>query len=390
MTQTAVIDRSRIKNLVAAIACVTVFGFALGEMFPLLSLIMEREGVRADVIGYNTSMAPVGILFAGFIVPPLVARLGARVVALGAAALAAFIVLLYPLTPIFWGWFFLRFAQGIAVSTLFSVSEAWVIQFAEGPYRTRILGLYASVLALSFGLGPGVIAITGTDGALPFWVGAAVLLAASLPIMMVREEAAKGHEGAGAASFFTFAPRAPVLLLAVGAFAVFDSACLGFLPVYGVRHGMSEREAAILLSVLSFGNVGLQLPIGWLGDKYPKRRVMAGLAIVTMVFTALIPSAMGTVWLWPLLMLVGATSVGIYTIALAEVGERFSGADLVAGTSAMATTWGLGALVGAMVAGWAFQTFGPDGFPYSLAILFAVFLLLMWLRERWKTAHGVR
>jgi MFS family permease len=141
--------------------------------------------------------------------------------------------------------------------------------------------------------------------------------------------------------------------------------------------------------VLSFGSVFLQVPIGWLGDKLPKRPVMAWLAILTMVLIALLPVSTGTLWIWPVLLLAGGTSVGIYTIALAELGERFSGAELVAGTAAMSTTWGLGALIGAMLAGWAFQGYGPDGFPYSLAVVLAIFLALMWIRGRWKRSHGV-
>jgi hypothetical protein len=34
--------------------------------------------------------------------------------------------------------------------------------------------------------------------------------------------------------------------------------------------------------------------------------------------------------------------------------------------------------------GWVFQAFGPDGFPYSQTVVFALFLTLMWVRERWK------
>ncbi len=239
---TSFVPRQRWQSLVAAIACVTVFGFALGQMFPLLSLIMEGEGVAPDVIGYNTSMQPVGILLSGFVVPPLVHRFGAKPVVIVAALAASGIVLCYPFTPIFWAWFGLRFLQGLAVSTLFSISEAWVVRFAEGPYRARIVGIYASVLALSFGLGSYTVAVLGTDGLLPFAVGASVILLATLPVLFVREDAMPDEEGDGAASFLTFVPKAPVLLLGVGVFAIFDAACLGFLPVYGVKVGMGQSR----------------------------------------------------------------------------------------------------------------------------------------------------
>jgi MFS family permease len=379
-----VVPRQRWQNLVAAIACVSVFGFALGQMFPLLSLIMEREGVAPDVIGYNTSMQPIGILLSGFIVPPLVHRFGAKPVVVFAAFAAAAIVLCYPFMPIFWAWFGLRVLQGLAVSTLFSISEAWVVHFAEGPYRARIVGIYASVLALSFGLGSYTVALLGTEGLLPFAVGAAVLVFATLPVLLVREDAMPDEEGDGAVSFFTFVPKAPVLLLAVGVFAVFDAACLGFLPVYGVKMGMDEATAALTLAVLSFGNVGLQILIGWVADKLPKRPVMAALALITGVVVALVPSIVDTVWLWVALLVLGASSVGIYTVALAELGERFVGPELVAGTSAMSTAWGTGALLGALIAGQAMDLYGPNGFPYSLAIVLAIFLVAIGLRERAK------
>jgi MFS family permease len=384
------ITRQRWQNLVAAIACVTVFGFALGQMFPLLSLIMEGEGIAPDIIGYNTSMQPVGILLAGFVVPPLVHRFGAKPVVIAAAIAASGIVLCYPVLPIFWAWFVLRFLQGLAVSTLFSISEAWVVRFAEGPYRARIVGVYASVLALSFGLGSYTVALLGTEGLLPFAVGAGVLILAVLPVLLVRDDAMPDEEGDSGASFLGFVPKAPVLLLAVGVFGIFDAACLGFLPVYGVKIGMTEQAAAMTLAVMSFGNVGFQVLIGWLADKLPKRPIMAVLALVTGTLTALIPVCAGTFWLWVVLLIIGATSVGIYTVALAELGERFTGRELVAGTSAMATVWGSGALVGALIAGQAMDHYGPDGLPYAIAIVFALFLAAIGVRERFKRRAGGR
>src|SRR5262245_19999245 len=52
------------RNLIAACAAVCVFAFSLGEIFPLLSLSMEERGITARMIGFNTAMAPVGILVA--------------------------------------------------------------------------------------------------------------------------------------------------------------------------------------------------------------------------------------------------------------------------------------------------------------------------------------
>lgn len=380
------------RNLIAAASTVTIFGLALGLMFPLLSLIMEREGVSAEMIGYCTGLQPVGILLSGFIVPGLVLRFGAKQVCIAAAIAAAVIVLLYPVTPIFWAWFALRFFQGLAISTLFTISEAWVTGYAAGAYRGRIVAVYSSVLALSFGLGPTLIAVTGTETALPFIIGAAVLAAAMLPVFAVRlDEPAHGaKEGEGGAlTILTFAPKAPVLLLSVGVFAVFDAAFLGFMPIYALKKGASETEAALTLSVLAVGNFVLQLPIGWLADRYPKRAVMGACGLVTAVFTFMLPWTMGTPLMWVILVIIGASSVGIYTIALAEIGERFSGQDLVAGTASFSTVWGMGALIGAVVAGWVFDWYGPDAFPIAIALIITLFLVAAVFRERTKRRRAV-
>ncbi len=366
-------DRRNLVNLSAAIAAITVFGFTLGLMFPLLSLIMEERGISADMIGYNSAMQPLGIVLAVFAIPTMVRRFGAKSIVIAAALLAAAVVLAYPFFPVFWWWFGLRMLQGFLVATLFSVSEAWVVRFAEGPYRSRLLALYVSVLAASFGGGPILIGIFGIEGLWPFVIGAAILVLATVPIFFLRDDAIDGA-GDDPLSLLGFARKAPMLLAAVGLFAIIDAACLGFLPVYGVKKGMDQEIAALVLTAFIIGNTVLQFPVGWLADHYPKRWVMAGCGVLTAAACALMPMAFGTWVFWILLPVAGAASAGIYTVALAELGERFSGHELVTGTASFATTWGLGAILGALLAGWSIEVFGPDGLPYTLAIVFAIFL----------------
>jgi len=66
------------RNLVAACSAITVFGFAFGMSFPLLSLILESRGVSSDMIGINSAMSPIGILLFSPIIPVLAKRFGSR------------------------------------------------------------------------------------------------------------------------------------------------------------------------------------------------------------------------------------------------------------------------------------------------------------------------
>ena len=367
-------DRQRLANLLAAIAAMTVFGFTLGLMFPLLSLIMEARGVSSDVIGYNAAMQPLGIVLSVFAIPPTVARFGAKRTVIVAGFLTAAVILCYPMTPVFWWWFGLRILHGVFVSVLFAISEAWIVKFAAGPWRSRILALYTSILALSFGGGPVLIGVTGIEGLAPFVIGAAILVLATIPIFFVQDEEVDSADE-HALSVIGFAQKAPMLLVAVGMFAIIDAANLGFLPVYAVKKGFDQETAALVLTAFIIGNTVLQFPIGWFADHVSKRAVMAACGIVTALSMAILPAVFGTVLLWPLLTIAGAASAGIYTVSLAQLGERFSGHELVTGTAAFSTTWGTGALVGSLTAGWSIAAFGPDGLPFTLAAIFLVFIV---------------
>lgn len=362
------------RNLIAACAAVCVFAFSLGEMFPLLSLSMQSQGVSAEVIGYNTAMAPIGILIAGLFIPKLSHTFGAKPVVLFMAFATAGIFLLYPTFPSLFAWFPLRLLQGVTVATLFALSEAWVVTSAKGSLRGLIVGIYATCISATFGVGAGVIGWVGIQGYLPFAIGALVLVLAALPMSALQAgEADESHEHI---SILRFLPKAPLLLAAIYVHAIFDGAMLGFLAVFGVRSGMTVKDAALLLTVLSFGNVVFQIPIGRLSDKTSKNATTVACFVVCCVCLALLPLAIDSVLVWPLLLVLGASGFGIYTVGLAELGDRFTGPDLIAGTAAFSTVWGLGALTGSVVCGHAMDEFGPGGFPTALLLIFLTYLAI--------------
>ena len=367
-----VMDRQQFFNLIAAIATISVFGLTLGLMYPLLSLSMEAGGLQPNMIGLNTMMQPLGNLASVMILPLAIRRLGAKRAVLLSGFLTAALVMAYPLTSITWPWFILRFFHGFFVAILFTVSESWIVRFATGPWHSRILSIYTSVLALSFAAGPFLISVIGIKGILPFAIGTAILMLAIIPVFFVADETT-AEDAEIPISYGSFIRRAPLLITAVLTFALLDSACLSFLPIYGLKRGLTTEYAALSLTVFILGTIILQFPIGWLADHAPKQLVSWGCVVATGSSMALFPLAFGTPFYWLLLVFCGATSSGIYTIALAELGARFSGPDLVVGTSAFSATWGVGGFVGALGAGSTMQMLGPDGLPYVLGLVFATY-----------------
>jgi MFS family permease len=219
-----------------------------------------------------------------------------------------------------------------------------------------------------------IIGWVGIEGYAAFAIGAGILFLAIVPISMVSVPAVT--EAREHVTMLRFVPKAPLLLTAIYVHAIFDGGMLGFLAIYGVRNGMSIEAAALLVTIWSLGNVFFQIPIGWIADRTSKRGTIIACFIGACICLASMPFAIGTIWIWPLLLLTGATGFGIYTVGLAELGDRFNGADLVAGTAAFSAAFGLGALTGAALCGVAIAAFGPHGFPGSLLAVFLGYLAI--------------
>lgn len=382
MTETSLSAAERRRSLAAVIASITIFALTLGMTFPLLSLILERQGVSATMIGLNGAMSSLGILISAPYIPRLVERTGAAGFMFGCIAVTAAMLLLLRAYVNVYAWFPMRLVMGVAVNGLFVLSETWLNQVADNRSRGRLVGLYVTALSLSFAAGPLLIPLVGTRGWTPFVAGVAVIAVAALPLLWARR-LSPDLGGTRPRDVTYFFRAAPTLLGAVIVVSLITAAVMSLLPVYGLQTGFAEDTAALMLAAFVLGNVGLQLPVGWLADRFDRRWVMMLCAAAVAVLSIAVPAATGIpALLWPMLFAWGGMLFGIYTVALTLLGERYSGADLVAANAAFALMWGLGGITGPAVAGAAMDLAGPFGLPFSVAAAAALFVAVAALRRR--------
>lgn len=290
-------------------------------------------------------------------------------------------ILSYKLIDNLGAWFVLRLLNGMTISTLFVLSEAWIVGSAGTKNRGKVVAIYASILSASFAAGPALIGVIGIEGWTPFIIGTLAIVCGVIPISMIREETAPPPEETHASGLLSFAPKAPMLIAAVGCFAIFDAATLNMLPVYGIHNGLSQSAAAFALTALIAGNIVLQFPIGWLADKYQARSVLIWCAATTALLVALLPWLLDSIWLWPLLILLGSAGYGVYTVSLKSLGDRFDGHELVNGSAAFAVMWGLGALFGSLTAGWSVTISTQFGLPMLLVAVYTILVTGLWWRR---------
>jgi MFS family permease len=373
------------RSLAAAIACASVAGIASGMTWPVLALILDRQGYDATHIGLSSVSQSVAVFFVLPLAPRLLARWGfVRTTAVGIVGAVAMLLAL-PLFPDIYAWIPIRFILGASTVTFYTACEIWVNRLATEESRGRTIGIFGFLWSGGFAAGPLIIAATGSEGWAPFIVTAALMSAAALPLLLAAEPpaAADGPRAAGLFGFARFIGLAPALMAAALLLGALDYANDAFLPLYGLHHGLSQAEALTMLTVLLGGYTIAHIPCGWLADRVDRRRLLLAMTALAAAAYFAVPAAIGTAWLaWLLLFIVGCALSGIWTAAVVLIGQRFAGAELSSAYVAGGILYGIGSLAGPLLTGALADAAGLSIVPLALAAFCLVYLPFGLLRDR--------
>lgn len=375
-----------VGTLIAAMATVGVCDVAFGLTFQLQPLILEAMGIPAWIIGINAAMGPLGILLIGPFLPRIIAGFGGKRVALVAiltiiASLSAMAVV----PPLYW-WFPLRFFLGMATGSLFTVSETWMLTLANPNNRGRIMGIYTSMLSVTFAIGPMALPFTGTAGYLPWVICIVFVVAGLVPLLLVNVREA--HEDGGRGNMFAVLQKAPLLFLGIGTATLFDSVFISFFTIFATRRGVPLETASFMLGAGIVAGVVFFYPLGLWADRWSKHGVIVLCTVASIISSLALIPLISTIWIWPLVLLVTTAAFGVYVVALALIGDVFKGNDVVAASAAVAAMWGVGGIIGPPTAGWMIDNFGINALPATLAVFYTVLLVALLLNRGRVVSHA--
>jgi MFS family permease len=234
------------------------------------------------------------------------------------------------------------------------------------------LGVFNAITGAGYASGPLSLALLGTDGWAPFLVGIVGFVGCALILSFTASSLTSFDDGERHGSALHFWVLAPSLLLAVTVASATQQSMYSLLPVFGTGYQLAEATLATLVSVMSIGNIVLQIPLGLMAERFGGRKMIIACALINMTGALLLPFIVTTPLQWPLLLVMGGVGYGVYTMALVDMGNRFSGSALVAGNAAFGLMWGVGGMIGPPSAGFFMQEFGPVGLPAMIAALSAI------------------
>jgi len=372
----------RSRSLIAVIASMAVVNLVYGLTLPLLSLVLDAQGISKTVIGTSiVAQACAGIVIAPF-VPRLIMRVGPGRVMQIATMLAATTLLAMGFFQDVYLWFPLRFLLGASAAMLWSASEAVINELVDDNWRGRIIGIYGSAGAAGFAMGPLVLVATGSEGLMPFVVTAAIIVIASLPLFWLRDDG-RNHEEKNRPSLRRIFRLVPHIMLLNLTYAAAVEAFIAFFPLFGIHIGLGEARSLSLLAVFGLGGVVLQLPLGWLADHVHRQRLLLSCILLTVAGFVILPRLITLSIGGPLFVFtLGGVEGMIYAMGMILLGQRFRGAELASASVLFTGMWGAGTMLGPAIVGTGMDLLGNDSMPYLIAAVYACYLPVYFFARR--------
>lgn len=381
--------RNELGGVAAAIAAITIFSFGMSLSIPLFAIVLERMGLQGWMIGLNNSASALAMTLGGAALPLILRRSTVPDMILWAVAIMAALLIIMPMIPNPWIWFALRFVFGFAGIAMFFCSEIWIVTTTPDKTRGKWIGVYGLFLSLGFLAGPTLLRIIGTEGTVPFLIGAGIVSIAVIPVILARKAGRKLANGNAEDNpfrpieVFRFFRTDPAVMGAVFLFGVVEFGCMGLIPVWSLRTGIGEQTALLLVSLLAAGNLITNIPMGLVSDRFDRRKLLLICSVCCLAAAGAMPALARETWpLWLVTAFWGGMAVGLYVIALHEMGARYSGAAFARANAAFMTAYGGGALVSPLLMGSALDLWPPHGMFFVLAGASLMYIALLTLRRR--------
>jgi MFS family permease len=380
-----------VRKLLPILVAVFVSAIGYGISFPLISIRVEHTGVDGWLIGVNAAMPALGWIVGSLLIPVLQLRVGVgiRALALGFLAIAAAAMVGLQYAGDYPSMTALRFFFGGGMGLFYRSVEYWINGISEDRLRARNLAVNGVAFMLGLVVGSVLQPNLGDAG----WTAFGPVLA-SLGLAMVITRAwptiAEPPPARVSPAFaFSYIAALPLAYIAVLAYGLDESVPASLAQFYALKNGLGPEIAAYTLTAAALGNILIPIPIALLSDRIGRTGPLVSSAIVAAAAAFAIPSVVGDPTRFLLLLLICAGASGtVYGLALAMIGDRYTGADLVGANAAFGIVYAAGSLVGPVVNGAALDTMQSHGLMVLSGSIFAVLTLIFAIRSLFIFVRG--
>ena len=292
------------------------------------------------------------------------------------ASIASAVALIHSLdvTPLSWS--LLRVVTGICLAGLYLVIESWLNDRVDNERRGALLAIYMVVNFGGAAAGQQLLRV-GDPSGFELFILSSVLVSLALVPVALTTSAAPAPVVSGRPDLLMLYRLSPLGSLSAFGAGMSNAAFWGLAPLFGFSVGMNIGEIATFMSVVVLGGVVLQWPVGWLSDRFDRRRIItATTALLTASSLAVyLVSDGASTWLLAGGFVFGGFSLTLYSLAVAHTNDHTGDIDLVQVSAGLLLMFGAGSVVGPIIAGYVMEAFGPGRLFLYVAVVSALMTL---------------
>lgn len=369
--------------ILSLIVCIS--GFSQGMLLPLISFILENREVHATLNGLHASGLYIGVLVSALFIEAPLRKYGFRPMIITGGIIVGISLLLFPVLESIWIWFLLRLLVGVGDNVLHFSTQTWLTQTTPQHKLGRVIAFYGLFFSFGFMIGPKISELVVIWEPLPFVVSGILTMMGWPLIFLLKgaEDAMPVDSGVPITLFNTFRNFKAVLATSWIAFlfpmlfGIFEASLNSNFPVFAVRNGFTISDITWILPAFSFGAILLQVPIGALGDRVGRSRLITVLLVlggVTFLFMELYSSSFAMLVM--LFILAGVFVGSMYSLGISYMTDITPKSNLPAGNLMAGIMFSLGSIVGPVIGGYIITASGGNYYFIFFTIAIAIITLL--------------
>lgn len=360
--------RHLLLNVTTLIVCFALLLAGNSLQFVVLGVRAGLEGFSIHAMGAITAAYFLGFAVGSLYCLKVIRTIGHIRTFAALASTVSGVVLAHPLWPEPLAWIVFRFVIGFCFAGLYTVVESWLNAQAGNEVRGRLLSIYAVAVFGGFSIGPMLATLGDAQGFLLFILASMIVSFALVPITMTRASVPVTPEATERDAFtlrrlYKETPLGMVGILCVGSA---QGAFVGLAPVFGSSAGLTANQVSYFMTTALLAGLVFQFPIGWLSDRFDRRKVIAVAATLGGAGCAAFASlALSGPLSWESVLLgavvTGAAIFPLYAIVIAYTNDWLPQDSILSAAAALILTFSLGSVIASPFAAFLMDQLGPGG-----------------------------
>jgi len=359
-----------IRSALALLVAVFLMMAGSGPLGSMISLRLDASAAVPVAVGIIMAAYFAGLTLGSLFAYRIVLRAGHIRAFTAFVSFLSATALVYAIHLDLGLWAMLRLAEGFCMAGVFVCIESWLNARATAQTRGRILALY--MVSGYFGQAGGQFLLNLDDdtGFLPFVAISILLSVAVVPVALTRMSPPPLPDVASF-SFRRLYRASPLGIVGTVASGLVLGSLYSLGPIFARAVGLDLSDTALFISVVIFGGVLLQWPLGRLSDRFDRRVVivcvMAGLLAVSLGTAA--TAGLGRDPLLVAAALFGGAAYSLYPLCVAHTNDHLVQAERVSASGGLVLAYSIGATAGPLAASAVISVTGAQGlFLFTAAV----------------------